>query len=102
MPKDDKEVIPGYDVQVIPVSGGQAPAPVGVPVGISTQPPVVGGVGTPAGNGYVVTSAPNTPIILVPPTPPQQSAQPSMVVITLSPKKDEEKKKKSSSVFQRL
>jgi hypothetical protein len=95
MPKQDKDLLPGFDVQVIPVS------PTGVPATQQGTAPVP--VQAPNGNGYVVTSAPNTPIILVPPQQAPQPAQPSLVVITLAPKKEEEKKeKKSSSVFQRL
>lgn len=98
MPKEDKDLIPGYDVQVIPVSANGAPVPAQ-----STAPVNVPGQ-VPGGNGYILTSAPNTPIIVVPPQqsqPPQQT-QPSLVVITLAPKKEEKKEKKTSSVFQRL
>jgi hypothetical protein len=97
MPNEDKDLIPGFDVQVIPVSANGAPVPTQ-----STAPNVPGqGAG---GNGYILTSAPNTPIIVVPPQQPQppQQTQPSLVVITLAPKKEEKKEKKTSSVFQRL
>jgi hypothetical protein len=94
MPKEDKDLIPGYDVQVIPVAANGAPVPTQStsPAGIPTQVP---------GNGYVLTSGANTPIIVVP-QQPQQPVQPSLVVITLAPKKEEKKEKKTSSVFQRL
>ncbi len=93
MPNKDKELVPGFDVQVIPVgSNGMS---VGTPPGNDPSAPV--------GNGYVVTSNPNSPIFVLPGTPQApQPAQPSVVVITLSPRKDEKKEKKSSSVFQRL
>lgn len=96
MPSKDKELVPGFDVQVIPVPAGGAPVPTqaGVPMGSPSM-----------GNGYVVMPLPNATVVAVPPQQPapQAPAQPSLVVITLSPKKDEEKKeKKSSSVFQRL
>jgi hypothetical protein len=95
MPKEDNDLIPGYDVQVIPVAAHGAPVPSQStgPVGVPTQ--------APGGNGYVLTSGTNTPIIVVP-QQPQQPAQPSLVVITLAPKKEEQKEKKTSSVFQRL
>jgi hypothetical protein len=92
----DKELVPGFDVQVIPVSAG------GAPVATQAGAPM----GTPSmGNGYVVMPLPNATVVAVPPQPaaPPAPAQPSLVVITLSPKKEEDKKeKKSSSVFQRL
>ena len=93
----NKDVIPGYDVQVIPVSGTGVPAAGNGPVGMPAT--------VPNGNGYVVMPLPNATVVAVPPQPaaPQAPAQPSLVVITLSPKKEDEKKeKKSSSVFQRL
>ncbi|GAA0566302.1 hypothetical protein [Rhizomicrobium electricum] len=89
MPKEDKDLIPEYDVQVTPVSMAGAPiatqsaGPAGVPMQV------------PGGGGYVLTSGSNAPIIV-------QSAQPSLLVITLAPKKEGKKEKKSSSVFQRL
>ena len=88
MPTNDKEVAPGFDVQVVyPPSG--IPTSVSAP-GNSVVVPNGGG------SGYTVT-----PTVLAVPQP--QYTQPSVVVITLGPKKDEEmKEKKSSSVFQRL
>lgn len=93
MPKEDKELIPGFDVQIIPVGAG------GTTVGSAPA----NNATAPAGNGYVVTSNPNTPIFVLPGTPQApQPSQPSLVVITLAPKKDADKEKKSSSVFQKL
>ena len=90
MPNKDKELVPGFDVQIIPVGsngGAVGSAPANNPA-------------APVGNGYVVASNPNSPIFVLPGAP--QPAQPSVFVITLSPKKDDKKDKKNSSVFQRL
>jgi hypothetical protein len=88
MPKEDKDLIPEYDVQVTPVSA------TGAPIAMQSGP-AGGPMQVPGGGGYVLTSGSNTPIIV-------QSPQPSLLVITLSPKKEGKKEKKSSSVFQRL
>jgi hypothetical protein len=93
MPNKDKELVPGFDVQIIPV-GASGTAVGTAPANNPTAP---------SSNGYVVTSNPNTPIFVLPGTPQApQPTQPSVVVITLSPKKEDKKEKKSSSVFQRL
>jgi hypothetical protein len=94
MPNKDKELVPGFDVQIIPVGSN----------GTAVGTPPANNPGAPIGNGYVVTSNPNSPIFVLPGAPQApQPVQPSLVVITLSPKKDDEKKeKKNSSVFQRL
>lgn len=87
MPTKDKEVVPGFDVQVVyPQSG--------IPASNGPVSPVVAPNAN--GSGYTVV-----PTVLA--MPQQQGSSPSVVVITLAPKKDEEKKeKKSSVVFQRL
>jgi len=91
MPNKDKDLVPGFDVQIIPVGSN----------GTAVGTPPANNPGAPIGNGYVVASNPNSPIFVLPGTP--QPAQPSVFVITLSPKKDDDKKeKKNSSVFQRL
>lgn len=82
MPKEDKGVDTGVDVQII--SGGAAGGLVNVPATAQNS------------NGVVVLPIPQGGAF-------QQPAQPgpTVIVITVG-KKEEEKKKKSSSVFQRL
>jgi hypothetical protein len=83
MPKEDKGVDTGVDVQII--SGGASGGSINVPATAQN------------GNGVVVMPIPQAGTF-------QQPAQPgpTVIVITVGQKKEEEKKKKSSSVFQRL
>lgn len=92
MPKLDKDVVPGFDVQVIYPQTGIPPqvnAPMGSPL-------------APNGNGYVVMPVQGT-VVPVQQQQAQAAPQPSVIVLTLGPKKDDDKPKKEvSSVFQRL
>jgi hypothetical protein len=81
MPKDDKTVDTGVDVQII--SGGAGGGSISVP---ATQQ---------NGNGVMVFPLPQMG------TMPAPSSGPAVIVITVG-KKEEEKKRQSSSVFQRL
>ncbi len=96
MPKEDKDLLPGFDVQVIPVSAN------GTSVAQQGTVPNAVPMPSPNGSGYVMTAVPNAPIFVVPQPAPQAPSQPSLVVITLAPKKDDKKEAKTSSVFQRL
>jgi hypothetical protein len=83
MPKEDKAVDTGVDVQII--SGGGAGGSINIPAATQNS------------NGVVVMPIPQGGAF-------PQSAQsgPTVIVITVGKKEEEKKKKKSSSVFQRL